>query len=401
MLNISNNIYSDYNKSNAVQSKMAVSPSFCGANFKTAKAAADVFVSQKPRQSGLKRFLSGLFTRTKRMPEPPKISDDLHGLIVELSGKNTYANGKDAVVHSIPGRDDMVLRIEKTVIPKADELGKDLVLVPIKFDKSAAENKNLGIPLYFVAEKGSEIAQKGSLKPIEALSQKDNIMILKKVSGQHPSQEYWDRLCTLMGYDDLNPSVEQLQNFHFLGYVRKNYGNDAAVKCLENCKNGITKVKPEQLGKGSPEFDFADGETFYKNYRAFADSYVKSLKDISEMPQEAYDKAVKDILSSKGFIMDFQHTDNTFVDFEKKEFNFMDFCYDKELYPKYYYDNPIKEFGKVLMGKCFSSKFKSPRQLMIYPEDIKNVKIHSNAIQEKVNTAAPAEYRSELPFRTV
>ena len=401
MLNISSNIYSDYNKAAAAQSGRSVPPSFNGIYLKTVRAAADEFVSQKSHDSGLKQFLGRIFSHKKQKNEVPKISENLHDLIVELSGKNTYANGKDAVVHPISGRDDMVLRIEKTVIPKTDELGKDLVLVPIKFEKSVTENKNLGIPLYFVTERGSEIAGKGSIKPLEALSQKDNIMVLKKMTGQHPSQEYWDRLCTLMGYDDFNPSVEQLQNFHFLGYVRANYGNDAAIKCLENCKNGLTKIKPNQLGEGSPEFDFVDGETFYKNYRAFADSYVKSLKDISEMPQEAYDKAVKDILSTKDFIMDFQHTDNTFVDFEKKEFNFMDFCYDKKMYPKYYYANPIQEFGRVLMGKCFSSKFRSPRQLMMYPEDIRNVKVHSNAIQEKVNAASPKKYRSEMPFKTI
>ncbi|MCD8378543.1 MAG: hypothetical protein LUB59_07130 [Candidatus Gastranaerophilales bacterium] len=401
-MNITGNIYSN-NCCSVSGSNRNIKPAFTGLTKLPAKKA-DEFVSSKLKKTSPENFFKRLISKTfhREAPEPatPKIADNLHELLVGMSKKTSYANGKDAVVHSIPGQDGFVMRIEKSAIPKINKLSDKLTLVPIKYNKPVAENENFGLPLYLVAEEGSKIAKKTSVSPLEALAQPDKIMVLRKMTGNHPSQEYWDKLTTLMGYDDFHPSYDQLNNFHFLGYVRANFGNDAAINCLENCKNGMTKFKPNQIAEGSPEFEFVDGGTFYKNYRAFSDSYIKSLKNISEMPQKSYDKAIKNILApDKGFIMDFQHTDNTFVDFEHNEFNFMDFCFDKSLYPKYYYDNPIKEFRNVLMGKCFSKQFKSPRQLIIYPDDIAQVKTFSNAINEKVNIAAPEKYRSEPPFK--
>ena len=51
------------------------------------------------------------------------------------------------------------------------------------------------------------------------------------------------------------------------------------------------------------------------------------------------------------------------------------------------------------MGKCFARQFKTPRMFMIYPQDIEQVKIHSRAINEKVNLASPERFRSESPFK--
>ena len=397
-MNISNNInfksQNDYNVG-----LYSVKPSFKGIKppMKEIASLAETTSKNVSAENLVANFATNIVKRSTE--SVPKIADNLHDLIVGLAKRKTLANGKDAVVHSIPNHDDLVLRIEKTAIQKMDSLGENLSLVPIKYDKQIAENKNFGLPLYFVTEKGSAIDKKGVLEPMEALSQPDKIMVLKKMKGEHPSEQYWNNLATMMGYDDLHPSIQQLNNFQFLGYVRANFGNDAAITCLENCKNGITKFEKNQLGEGSPEFNFVEGKTFYKNYRNFADSYIKSLKDISEFPQKAYDKAVEDILSPKDFIMDFQHTGNTFVDLENQEFNFMDFCFDKSLYPKYHYENPIKEFRNVLMGKCFARQFKTPRMFMIYPQDIEQVKIHSRAINEKVNLASPERFRSESPFK--
>ena len=173
---------------------------------------------------------------------------------------------------------------------------------------------------------------------------------------------------------------------------------DATIKMLENCKNGVSIIEPNALAEGSERLELFEPKLFYKNYRAFVDSYKQSLKDISEFPQQSYDKAVNTILSKKDFIMDFQHTNNTFVDLDKKEFNFMDFVFDKAMYPKYHYDNPIKEFRNVLMGKCFSSKYPTPRAFIMMPEDIKFVKEYSSKINDKVNIASPDKFKSVSPF---
>ena len=399
MQNVLNNIYPKYQYNVSVDNTVA-RPSFTGLN-KLPKTM-DEFVSSKSKQKDISKTAKNVLAKmvnASKKAEPPKLADDLRSLIIDITKKTSEATGKDAVVFSIPNYEALVLRVEKTALEKIDNLGKDLELVPIKYDEAISKNKNLGLPLYFVTEKGSEIAKKGSLTPLEALSQPDKIMVLKKVTGEHPSAQYWEDLTQLMGYDDMHPCIDQLNNFYFLGFVRGNFGNDAAIKCLERCKNGSAEFKLNELGDGSPAFTFVDGEKFYANYRKFADDYIKSLKEISEMPQKSYDDAVKTILSPKDFIMDFQHTNNTFVDLKNSEFNFMDFVFDKSMYSKYYYENPIKEFRNVLMGKCFSSKFKTPRQFMIYPDDIAQVKTFSNAINEKINIASPEKFKSENPFR--
>ena len=144
-------------------------------------------------------------------------------------------------------------------------------------------------------------------------------------------------------------------------------------------------------------------------YKKFADSYVETLKKTSEFPQKAYDDAVGFIVQPKGFNVDFQHTNNTFVDFDKKEFNFVDFAYDKND-EKYIYENPVKEFRNVLFGKGFRKvdflgeylpflpRLNSPRDFIICPEDVQGVKQYSKIINEKVNAAAPEEYRSPKVF---
>ena len=107
--------------------------------------------------------------------------------------------------------------------------------------------------------------------------------------------------------------------------------------------------------------------------------------------------------------MDFQHTNNTFVDLDKQEFNFVDFAYNKKD-EKYIYGNPVKEFREVLFGKGFrrisllkeAVKFlpslRSPRDFIITPEHIIGVKTYSEAINNKINLSAPQEFRSPSAF---
>jgi hypothetical protein len=395
MLNISTNIYSK-----PQNRYVSASPKFTGLSH--LPKAVDTFVSSElkaPKSQGLvKDVVDKLVPKPSKKHSAPALFEDLHKMIMDVTSKVSDATGKDAVVFSVPEHDDLVLRVEKSALENIGDLSKNLTLVPIKYDKEISSNKHLGLPLYYVADKESKIGAKRSLSPVEALAQPDKIMLLKKVKGQHPSKEYFDDLAELMGVDEKNPDQTQLYNFFFLGRVRANYGNESAIKFLESCKNGVKEIKPNELAEGSGGFVIKNGEKFYANYKKFAKSYIKSLKDISEIPQQSYNDAVDTIITPKDFIMDFQHTNNTFVDLENKEFNFMDFVFDKKMYPKYHYDNPVKEFRNVLMGKCFSSKFKTPRALIMYPEDIKEVKIYSNAINEKVNSASPERFQSPNPF---
>ena len=383
--NLCVNLYSNPNH------KVHSAPCFKGLN-NIPRVVGDSFVSSKHvDKKGVCEVLNNI------LHPKNKLNSNIKEWILSTVSKNSNATGKDAIVFPIKEKKDLVLRVEKSAMENLESLSDDLVLVPIKYDKNVASNEHLGLPLYIVADKSSEIAKASSVSPQDALSQTNKLMVLKRVFGQHPSADYFDKFTEFIGSGD-TPNVQQFLNFKILSHVRANYGMDATIKMLENCKNGVSIIEPNALAEGSERLELFEPKLFYKNYRAFVDSYKQSLKDISEFPQQSYDKAVNTILSKKDFIMDFQHTNNTFVDLDKKEFNFMDFVFDKAMYPKYHYDNPIKEFRNVLMGKCFSSKYPTPRAFIMMPEDIKFVKEYSSKINDKVNIASPDKFKSVSPF---
>ena len=340
-----------------------------------------------------------------------KLAEDLKGMILDTADHSTDVLGKDAVVYPLEKYPNLVLRIDRTVVDELETLPKDMELVPISYEKEIVENNHLGIPLYFATSKNSTIAKKTSISPLEAMAQTNKIMVLKKVDGQHPATECGNKFMSLIGFEDFNnPDPDALNNFSYVfGYVKKNFGIKAAYKCIQMFKNGETYIPPHALAEGSAPFEIVKGKEFYDKYEKFAQSYVKSLKDISEIPQKSYDDAVSVIAKPKSFNMDFQHTNNTFVDLDKQEFNFVDFAYNKKD-EKYIYGNPVKEFREVLFGKGFrrisllkeAVKFlpslRSPRDFIITPEHIIGVKTYSEAINNKINLSAPQEFRSPSAF---
>lgn len=373
----------------------------------------DVFISSGTKQNASNPLLEAVQKAIPFVREAkPRIADDMRGMILETSKNLTCATGKDAMVFSVPEHNDLVLRVEKTALEKLEGLSKDLELVPVSYQNGIAENPHLGIPLYLVVPKSAPIAKKSCVSPAEALTQRDNIMILKRVNGEHPSAVCGKRFQEMLGFDDFNnPNPNDLNNFSYVfGYVREYYGIKAAMECLEMFKSGVKEIPENAFGEGSSAFSVVEGKEFYQKYKNYANSYIGVLKEISEFPQESYDEAVNFILKPKNFNVDFQHTNNTFVDPVKKEFNFMDFAYDKKD-PKYIYENPVKEFRNVLLGKCFKNidvlrkdvpflpELKYPRDFIVCPEDIRAVQKYSIAINEKVNASAPEEFKSEKFFK--
>ena len=314
-------------------------------------------------------------------------------LIQELVSKKTSAFGKDANVFPIPNQENLVLRVEHTALEKIASLSEDIKLVPIAHKENVLAHDNLGLPLYSVVDKNSEIFAKESISPIEALKQKDNIMILKKVTGEHPVKGAFDSLLKLMGIVENEPNVPQYINFHQLGFIKSDYGREAAKKCLhEMKKGGEVTIPANHLVPGSEEFTFTNCETFVENYQNYVKSLLSYLKDVSKMPKESYKEAVDTILMDKNFLIDFQHTNNTFVDLKKQKFNFMDFEFDKTN-AKYIYENPVKEFRNVILGKCFCSKLKNPAAILLEDKDIAAYKKYSAQITEKINSVAPDKYK--------
>ena len=99
----------------------------------------DEFVSSKSKQKDISKTAKNVLAKmvnASKKAEPPKLADDLRSLIIDITKKTSEATGKDAVVFSIPNYEALVLRVEKTALEKIDNLGKDLELVPIKYDEA-------------------------------------------------------------------------------------------------------------------------------------------------------------------------------------------------------------------------------------------------------------------------
>ncbi len=374
----------------------------------------DTFISaEKTAKIKSNPILEAVKKAVPMVKEPRvKIAENLRSMILDTASAVSEATGKDAVVFNIPNHENLVLRVEKSTLDKLDKLPKDLELIPIAHEKHIVDNPHLGLPLYYVTSKSSTIARKNNISAMEALSQPDKIMVLRKVTGQHPATECGEKLMSLMGFEDFaNPDPNALNNFSYVfGYARKYFGNQAALKCLAMFRDGAKTIPENALGEGSSAFEVVNGQNFVKKYLDYSESYVKMLKDTADIPQSSYDDAVKFISSSKRFNVDFQHTNNTFVDLKKQEFNFMDFAFDKKD-QKYIYENPVKEFRNVLFGKCFRRfdsfkeivpcmpNLKYPRDLIIIPRHIQAIKDFSGVINDKVNHAAPEEFKSINPFK--
>ena len=355
------------------------------------KAVRKVF-SHIPAQTHLESS-PAVDTLVKVNPQNYILGSQPGKLIKELVKTKSDAFGKDARVFSIPNYHDLVLRVEHTAIEKIDDLADSLKLIPIKHDDKILAHKNLGLPLYSVVGKESELYAKDSIEPIAALKQKDNIMVLRKVTGEHPAKATWNALSNLMGITDDAPNIPQYINFQQLTQIRGQYGKEAAKQCLQIIKKGGEQNIPENFfAPGSEAYTFTNCDEFASNYKAYSKSYINYLKQLSKMPKESFKEAVDTILMDKNFLIDFQHTNNTFVDFKNKKFNFMDFEFDKTN-EKYIYDNPVREFKNVLLGKCFCSIAKSPAAILLEEKDIKTAQKYSDKISNMVNSVTPDEYK--------
>ena len=349
----------------------------------------------------VKRVVSSAVSKLESSPARDtfiKTHDDIFktnpkNVINGLIHNKTLAMGKDAVVFPLPGHDDMVIRIEKSAIAQSHKIPARLKLVPIKHEEKVLAQQNLGLPLYAVVGKDSELASKEFITPLEALSQKNNIMLLKKVTGKHPASEVYNILMDLMGTTFENPDCRQYINFNQLGKIRAKYGVEGARKCIEVLKQGGEQTIPKGFfAPNSEEVTFTNCEKFIDNHAKFVKTYLSYLKDVAKMPKKAYKEAVDTILMDKNFLIDFQHTNNTFVDLKNNKFNFMDFEFNKSN-KKYIYDNPVKEFRNVLTGKNFSKPVKHPSVLIFDEKELEQGKKYFDKITEKVNSVTPDEYK--------
>ena len=325
-------------------------------------------------------------------PKRDILEEDVRELIKQSIGYKCIDENVYSSVYEIPNYNDYIFKIGYIVLYmineiKISEIKENMILVPIKYKNNMEERKNLGLPVYYVTSDNSDIAKQGYAQPkdISVKKQRENAIIIRKVSGQDVSSYYMTEFLNFGGKYEYDRQFTQIKTL--LNIIEK-YGKDAGVKTLELCKNGISVIPKNDLAEGSPQYEFIDETTFYNNYKKFINSYIEFLTNLSNLPQESYNNAVNDILSSEDFTYNFAHPKNTFINFETQSFNFIDFYFDRYIIENAKKINMIEEFRNVLLGKNFASDLR-PYMLIFYPEDWVRFEKYSTIITEKINNAAP------------
>ena len=128
-----------------------------------------------------------------------------------------------------------------------------------------------------------------------------------------------------------------------------------------------------------------------EGYRIFVNHYLGNLVRLAELPQESYNNAVENLLSPKDFTFDFNHPQNTFINYENNEFYFIDFFYGKQ--PTQEENSAVIEnFRNALLGRNIHLKIQ-PKDLLFNNTDKEIYKTLSEIITSKINNAAPSHLK--------
>ncbi|MCR5265580.1 MAG: hypothetical protein K6E29_03190 [Cyanobacteria bacterium RUI128] len=290
---------------------------------------------------------------------------------------------------------DLILKIKSDYLDNPETIPKDIVPIPVKYSDDVISNPNFGLYLYHVDKRDSEFAQKGYANPKDVIVlDKASISIIKRVSGKAVYEDYIRPLGSVEGVFNEDPHRKQ---FIILKDISSKYGREAVLKALDFCKEGVTDIKEGQLADNSEEYKFVIPDQYYVNYKNFVVSYLTYLKNLANLPQKTYDNAVTNILTPKEFVFDFVHTANTFIDWNTQEFNFIDFNFDDETIKSMAEVNMIELFRNVLAGIHKNSKTQ-PMDYICYPDDVADYENSVHIITEKINQAAPQEYKIKEEF---
>lgn len=307
--------------------------------------------------------------------------DNIYNLIMSAVSFKALKQSSKVSIFDIPGHDDMLLKIGNNVLDKISELPKDMSILPI--NNTYIDNPNFGNPLYYVQNNKN-------IKEVLTHEGRDKeIVIIKKVSGECIDNTYLDIFNKFSGYRF--QSVRYKQFLTFIDIIKR-YGKDAGKKALSLCAEGVSSVDAGMFSENSEPYRFMDIENFYEEYKLYMEKFLEYMKVVSGLPQKTYTQAVKNILSRTDFIFDFSHSGNIFVDYDKKEFNFIDFVFDKDIVEIYKNNNQIQEFRDVLLGENKSIDF-SPEQIILYPEDIEVFNSCSKIINKKINRVLPSDLK--------
>lgn len=317
--------------------------------------------------------------------EDDVLDENMKNLIkYSTSKQSVYENSKTAIFE-IYNNLNLLLKINKNKLDDIDNLPENLVAVPIKYDKKIKENKNLGLPLYHICKKNSVFVKRGFAEPSKVIFMDSrNTSIIRRISGNNVAYMYRHNFLKLYFdfQDQLNNIIE----------IKSNYGNDVVKKILDLFKNSVSKVKSGQFGVKLPKYHFTEVKNFYDTYETFRVGYIGTLNLLSNLPQGSYDNAVNTVLSVNDFAFDFTHPNNTFIDYAKNEFNFLDFIFEKKFIHKYKSGNIVKQFRDTLFGVNIYLDIQ-PCDLLFNQGDIELYEKCLNKINEKINHVLPDELK--------
>lgn len=319
------------------------------------------------------------------------LEENVRDMVLRSVSQDVIYTSKDLAVYPVFNHEELLLKIGTDYLHKLDELSDDLVLVPIRYEGNIRENRNLGLTLYHIAGKNSKYARNGFVLPkdVVTLMRWENFSLIRKINGDNVSSFYLKYFDKVIGAEKIDyKKFPRYSQFKMIMDINSKYGSDAVVTVLSLCEQGINGIEAGLLAEGSPEYNFMDGREFALDYNKFVEKYLETLGKLANLPQSTFDKAVNNILSANGFIFDFVHPRNTFIDFDKQEFNFIDFVYEEKIVKQSRHVNFIRKFRNALLGRHFSMDL-HPKNLMFYPKTKELFEYYAKVITDKLNLALP------------
>lgn len=313
--------------------------------------------------------------------------ENVKKLVLSSISSSRISKGKHCDIYEIPNHNEYLLKIGGSYLSSLNEFPDNYRFVKVKYNNRVEYNRHFGLPIYALLPKDSPSAQMGYITPEEADADKDRVLqILRKVPGEQVGTLYRNFYLNLIGesrkfyaYRELSENMIE---------INSKYGEDSIKTVFSKMAKGQIKLKPNEIAQGSKSYKFVDPQKYESGYKIFVTHYLGNLFKLAELPQETYNHAIENLLSPKDFTFDFNHPQNTFIDYNKKEFYFIDFVYDKQTQNQIETTNIIENFRNTLLGKNIHLKIQ-PKDLLFYNIDKTNFNNLAATITSKINKAAP------------
>lgn len=309
--------------------------------------------------------------------------ENIFELIKNATQQKSISDKKNVGIYPIPDYENILLKIPQSIAQNIDLLTKDLIIIPYKYQTNIQENNNLGLPLYYITSSTSQFSESNFVDPEDTMFLNEtNTFLLRKVSGDNVMAPYLEQFSELY-----NRNNKELQNdLNQIRYIKEHYGIEAVNNALNNLQKNIYDFTDKNAKDNSEIIHFSENNHFISVYMDFSNNYINTLKKLSELPQSAFDKALSLITMKKNFVFDFINPANTRIDYEKQEFNFIDFIFNKNIIKETSLEKQIHSFKKSIFG-INDKKSVHPPHLLSFSTDIQSFIKYDQIISGKINSA--------------